>query len=258
MVIDSKGNNRGRAGLVYGIVVGAIVIASLAVVYSVSRGREASPAGAAASPSAPDADGAWHNAKAYLTINGGAFYGSDEYQGLWAKYVGDSGPVAEGAPLPAGTKEFEAALSDLQQKRAATLGGLAVQAGFQIATAAPYPGPLFDCVESAETTQCGDTIPAGASNLLVVSPPLEKAPDLAGKVTTRRSESGPPQRVLPYSSLLEFDQFRRSVLDDPAAQARLEKLRALITPDIAEELRVSPDLLTLNVSFVPDPGEAGL
>lgn len=155
--------------------------------------------------------------------------------------------------MPPGTDRFEAALADLQMQRGAALGALALQAGFETATPTAYPGLPFDCIDD----MCPSTTEPGAYVLVVASPPLEGAPDTPGRVTVRRHQAG-SERVLPYESMLELGAFRRSVVDDPVVQARLERLRALITPDVARELRTSPDILTVDVSFVPDPGGAGL
>lgn len=186
----------------------------------------------------------------YLTISGGLMVSNDEYQALWEKYVGTSEPPKEGSPQPLGGDQVDAAIAALQVQRATELARLATQAGFNTATPVRYPGPPYECIETDQTTQCADTTPAGAFMMVVASPPLEGAPPVLEKVEVRQNEYA-VQRVLPYSTLLEFDTFRRAALDDPVIQDKLARLRDLITSEAATNLAVKANDVRLNVSILP-------
>lgn len=172
---------------------------------------------------------------------------SAELEKLRGEMVGDE--PAPGVETDMAREDaLMSAVRSLQTERSAELARLAEQAGFDKAVPRPNPAPLFDCIESG----CASLTPSGAYMLVTIGDPLGDAPDVAGAVVAQSPDPGSPNRVLPNAMVFEYGRFRRSVLDDPVAQAKLEELRALITPEVAERLSISPDVIRLELAIFPE------
>lgn len=202
-----------------------------------SEGGEASGSAGAPRPAA----------STYLSITGGMMVSNAEWEKLRGEMVGDE--PAPGVETDAAREDaLMSAVRSLQTERSAELARLVEQAGFDKAVPRPNPAPLFDCIESG----CASLTPSGVYMLVTIGDPLVDAPDVAGAVVAQSPDPGSPNRVLPNAMVFEYGRFRRSVLDDPVAQDKVEALRALITPDVAKRLSISPDLIRLDLAIFPE------